>query len=211
MVADGMGGANAGHIAAKLAVDQVTTYLQLVDEERTIEIKDLSSALAEANHKVFDTAARLEKFHGMGTTIVLAMNFEQDLTFCHAGDSRAYLFRNGILSQVTKDHSVTQDWIEQGRMSEKEARVSAHRSVLTKAIGMEHFVDPEMTVLRKEPDDMLLLCTDGLSDVVSDKEISAILVAHKDHHANALLSLIQAADRLGSRDNITALIADNLG
>ena len=184
---------------------------RLVDEERKTEVKDLSRALVEANNKVFNTATRLEKFRGMGTTVVLAMNFEEELAFCHAGDSRAYLFRDEELSQVTKDHSVTQDWIKQGKMSETEARVSAHRSVLTKAIGTECSIDPETTVLRKEPNDVLLLCTDGLSDVVSDNEILEILVAHKDNHANALLSLIQTADRLGSRDNITALIADNLG
>jgi|SRR5690554_1049049 len=201
VLADGMGGHNAGEIASALVVERV---LRLDTNEKEF-IPALRSVLNQANQLLLDYAKRYPECQGMGTTIVLAKVDEEKITIAHVGDSRLYLWRKGELTQITRDHSVVEELIREGGITEEEARIHPQRNLLTKALGTPGDVEAEITEAPVTKGDRILLCSDGLTTMLEKQEINRVLSANvsvqeiADH-------LIQEANNCGGIDNITVMV-----
>lgn len=206
-VADGMGGTSAGHIAARIAIDEISDHLNHVSQERSIESQDMVKAIELANEVVFDRGQTYSDFQGMGTTLVAMAVDEYRATCGHVGDSRAYLLRRRELSRITRDHSVVQELVDRGEMTLEQARTAHNRNIVTRCIGPFQNVEPEITIQELAPGDVIMMCTDGISDFISDVEICEIMDAHSHNLPILLGSLVETADRHGSTDNITAVVA----
>ena len=204
IVADGMGGHSAGEVASQIVIETLRESLEGKATESITE-KDVSQALILANKKVWEQAELEKTQKGMGSTATLAV-FSGDKTIIgHVGDSRAYLFRNGRLEQLTKDHSYVQILIESGYITKEEALNHPHRNIITRAIGTENEVEADVFSISLKKGDMLLLCSDGLNITVSDKEIKEIL---NSGAALAADKLVEAALSAGGMDNISVVIAE---
>ena len=199
-IADGMGGAQAGEVASRLAAaalqeangDELT-------EERLVEL------IQEANRRVFKRASEDAATSGMGTTMTVALVGEKSIVFAHVGDSRAYRVRDGELEQLTDDHSLVGELLRSGRLSAEEAEVHPQRSVITRAVGTEPDVDVDTFTIPALPGDLFLLCSDGLTDMISDREIFSVLEGEDDLDAVAR-ALVAAANAGGGEDNITVVL-----
>ena len=206
VVADGMGGRTSGAVASSTAVRVIReTFLSMVGRD-----DDPGAALAAsfraANDAVFREAASRPELNGMGTTCVAAA-IKGDTVFCaHMGDSRAYLLRDGGLTRLTEDHSIVAEKVKIGEMTDEQARKSRFRNVITSAIGLEPGASPELGNAALRPDDVLLLCTDGLTTAVSDDEIADILLGTSEVR-EACDRLVATALRNGSSDNITVAVS----
>ena len=206
-VADGMGGTSAGHIAARIAVDEVAEHLLEISKKRDIDSNDIVEAITGANLLVHERGQIYTDFQGMGTTLVSIVVSGYKATLGHVGDSRAYLLRKKELSRITRDHSVVQELVDRGELTSEQARVAHNRNIVTRCIGPFAHVEPEITVQELQPGDVVMMCTDGVSDFISDEEICEIMDAHSHSLPNLLGSLIETADKHGSTDNITAVVA----
>lgn len=215
ILADGMGGYNAGEVASALAIEHARDYLCqelpcggadscLTSNSRATEA--VSQAIAVANAAILAAAARRPECLGMGTTLVIAAVSTRCVTIGHVGDSRVYLLRSGHLSRLTHDHSVGQAMIDSGVLDEQAARLSTLRGVLTRALGVESAVDADISQLEWQNGDRLLLCSDGLTDMVRDSEIKAILEQAPDADEGSR-TLIQAALDAGGHDNVSVVLA----
>ncbi|MEM1231738.1 MAG: Stp1/IreP family PP2C-type Ser/Thr phosphatase [Pseudomonadota bacterium] len=206
VLADGMGGLNAGEIASAAAV---RAFLEAVPD--AMEGSDLKQAAMEANRKVFEMSRDNTALGTMGTTLVAcaAVNgtdgAQARWLFAHIGDSRAYLLRDGALERVTRDHSVVQEMLEHGLLSEAEARRAPNRHIITRAIGLEAQVNADIIEVERHNGDLVLLCSDGLSDMVTEADIAAVLL-EADTPGVAADQLIAAANRAGGNDNISVVI-----
>jgi serine/threonine protein phosphatase PrpC len=198
-VADGMGGHQGGEVASKLALD---TLKQVAGGERA-----LIQAVQDANRAVFDRAGRDPGLAGMGTTLTAFLVEGDAVRLAHVGDSRAYLLRDGQLQRITKDHTVVERLVEEGRLTPQEAEIHPQRSILTRAIGVEGDVQVDQGTIEVSPGDRLLLCSDGLTGMVGEEEITRILTERSDPQA-AADALIEAANEAGGQDNITAVVID---
>jgi serine/threonine protein phosphatase PrpC len=202
-VADGMGGHAAGQIAAELALK---TFLKTYYEPTAANPEDaLVSAVAAANTVVHATASAIPGRHGMGCTLTAAVVLQDKLWVAHVGDSRAYLMRAGELKQLTEDHSWVAEQVKRGAMTQEEARLSPFRNVITRSIGASNSIQPDVFSLPLQSGDLILICTDGLSGVVTDSEILRIL-SEETAPSFAAAKLIDAANSAGGPDNITVLI-----
>ncbi len=202
-IADGMGGARAGEIAADLAA----SALEEASAE-TREAAQLSAIIAEANRRVWERSRADPETAGMGTTVTIALVDASagTISFGHVGDSRAYRLRDGVLEQVTTDHSLVAELVESGVLTPEEAERHPQRSAITKAVGTEPSVDADVFTRDALPGDLFLLCSDGLSDMLSEQEIaSAIEGADRDPEA-AGDALVAAANARGGEDNITVVL-----
>ncbi len=210
VIADGMGGRNFGERAAAAAVETVQdTLVEMLDADRadTVNVSDaLDSALRKANARVYEVAAQTAESRGMGTTCVAAVVEGDRLFLAHAGDSRAYLLRGQHLVRLTDDHSYVAEQVRAGTLSEESARRSRFRNVITRAIGIEPTITPDLSEHDIQNGDWVLLCTDGLSNMVADPEMIQILLAASSAQ-DAADRLVQIASRNGGRDNITAIAA----
>ncbi len=206
VVCDGMGGASAGDIASKTAVDIISQYvLNAYNPSMTSDdiIRLLDNAIASANLEVFTLSQKDETLSGMGTTAVVAIARETQAVICNVGDSRAYLI-NDNLCQITRDHSIVQTLVESGKLSPEEARVHPEKNVITRALGVEENILTDSYVVDICEDDMLLLCTDGLSNYADSESILRIV---KDNALDKTTDLlINKANAGGGRDNITAAV-----
>jgi serine/threonine protein phosphatase PrpC len=205
-VADGMGGHNAGQIASEAALKAlIRTYYSPHSPEDTSEA--LRTALGEANGLIYRAARQLEsRASGMGTTLVVAVVKEDMLTVAHIGDSRAYLLRRGEgLRRLTTDHSWVEEQVRRGTLSRADAEASPYRNYILRSVGVEAAVDAEILSLPIQPEDTLLLCTDGLSGYLGDDALAVALSGTSP--AQIALDLIDAANDAGGKDNITALVA----
>lgn len=205
VVCDGMGGANGGNIASTMAVDNLSASLKSGFRANMSDssVKNLlESAISAANVKVFDKSKMNAELRGMGTTVVAAVIFDNEVHIAHAGDSRAYILRNNELIQITRDHSIVQSMIEEGKLTPEEARFHPRKNVITRALGVEESVNPEFNINDLEQGDMLLLCTDGLSNYVESETIVQILKSETDPTGK----LIALANENGGGDNITAVV-----
>lgn len=210
LVCDGMGGAAAGEIASSLAVDEM---LRLLD--RQARSKDGSKAaamplLAEeaihaANEAIFSRSQRVDKLNGMGTTLVGLLVDERRVWVLNVGDSRCYRLRNRRLEQITLDHSLVEEQVRLGRMTRSEALRSPLRNVITRALGTQSQVTPDIFELAPEPGDLFLLCTDGLTRELTDASIESLLGADLPLEA-ACARLVEAAKKAGGHDNITCIL-----
>jgi protein phosphatase len=200
-VADGMGGAQAGEIASKLAAAALedTDPGTLSGEERVM------SLIQEANRRVYERSNEDPSASGMGTTITVALVEDAGVTIGHVGDSRAYRYRGGSIEQITEDHSLVNELMKSGKLSPKEAETHPQRSVITRALGTDPDVDVDSFTLETQTGDVFLLCSDGLTSMVDDDDILGVLEKHHDDLDRATKSLVSAANRGGGEDNITVI------
>jgi len=203
-IADGMGGARAGEVASALAAGALEeSGAGQGGEAHVVEL------IQEANRRVHERASTDAETSGMGTTITVAL-IEDDgsVTVGHVGDSRAYLLRGERLEQLTDDHSLVAELVRRGELSPQAAEVHPQRSVITRALGTDADVDVDAFSVAAEPGDVFLICSDGLSDMVDGEQIEAIMNTHRSDLDAAAKALVQAANRAGGEDNITAILFD---
>jgi protein phosphatase len=197
-----MGGASAGEVASRVAVETFAAGLPAGDE-----LTDrLASVVGNANQKIHDEAASNPSRQGMGTTLTAAMFDADRLVLAHVGDSRAYRYRSGTLEQLTRDHTLVDELVRQGRLTEEEAAVHPQRSIITRALGPEASVEVDTAVHELQADDVVLLCSDGLTGMISEQVITSVLDQSKSLAA-ATRALVKAANEAGGRDNITVVLA----
>jgi serine/threonine protein phosphatase PrpC len=206
VVCDGMGGAAAGEIASNLAVDEVLR--QLTHRGEAAEMPLLAAAegaVNAANEAIYTRAQRNRRFSGMGTTLVVMVTNERRILVLNIGDSRCYRLRAGQLEQVTQDHSLVEEQVRLGRMTQVEALRSPLRNVITRALGTQCQVTPDVFELEAVAGDLFLLCSDGLTRELSDEVIQSIL-ARELPLETLSTRLVDAAKKAGGHDNITCLL-----
>jgi protein phosphatase len=200
-VADGMGGAQAGEVASQLAA----TALEAGDSDGLEGTSRIDSLIQEANRRIFDRASTDPSASGMGTTMTVALVEDMTVAIGHVGDSRAYLVRGEQMEQLTEDHSLVNELVKSGKLSEEEAQGHPQRSVITRAVGTDPDVDVDGFTIEAEDGDVFLICSDGLSDMVEDEEILELVHQNRGDLDKAVKALVAAANRGGGEDNITAV------
>ena len=211
VLADGMGGYNAGEVASGMATAFIKSEMArwLSEAGKQASTREIRRALEicvdNANRSVFNAANSNAQYSGMGTTLVVAVFQNEKVLLGHIGDSRCYRLRGGELTQITKDHSLLQEQIDAGLLTHEQAATSSHKNLVTRALGVEDAVLLELNEHEVEPGDLYLLCSDGLSDMANDSEIAAIL-ASQTPMAQKAERLISIANEHGGRDNITVLL-----
>jgi protein phosphatase len=200
-VADGMGGAQAGEVASRLAA----SALEAGDSDGLQGLERIDALIQEANRRIYDRASTDPSASGMGTTMTVALVEGMTVAIGHVGDSRGYLVRGEQMEQLTDDHSLVNELLKSGRLSEEEAQVHPQRSVITRAVGTDPDVDVDGFTIEAEEGDVFLLCSDGLTDMVEDEEILELVHANRDDLEKAVKALVAAANRGGGEDNITAV------
>ena len=211
VLADGMGGHNAGEVASRLAVELVSANLkaQALGAEGldAIRAENLVAAqIAQANWALLDASHSDPAYEGMGTTLVAAVWHREGVTYGHVGDSRLYVLRGNEMRQLTRDHSIVQEQLEQGAISAEQARYAPHRNVLTRAVGIDLVIEAEVRTWRAEPDDVYLLCSDGLTDMLTDEEIRETLLESGSCVDAAAERLVERANANGGLDNISVIL-----
>lgn len=203
VVCDGMGGAAAGEIASSLAVDEI---MRLVSGNSNRPARgEMETAIAAANHAIYSRAQRNHKLSGMGTTMVVLVAEERRVTVFNIGDSRCYRLRNRTLEQISLDHSLVEEQMRLGRMTLAEAQRSPLRNVITRALGTQKEVTPDIFELEADPGDLFLICSDGLTRELDDRLIESLLSI--DLPLEELCErLVGAANKAGGHDNITTLL-----
>ena len=207
VVCDGMGGAAGGNIASALAVKVISDKINASyrNQMRDSSIKNmLDSALTAANIEVFDFAEAQPDLRGMGTTVVCAIVRDNQAYIVHAGDSRAYVINNGNIRQITTDHSMVQDLLLRGKITPEEAEHHPNKNIITRAVGVNKAIEIDFEQIDLEDDDTLLICTDGLSNYVSNDEMLELMSDGK-HYAFAD-RLVKKANENGGGDNITVVV-----
>ena len=201
VVADGMGGAQAGEVASALAVEEFRGGLtaQGTPEQR------LSERVQAANRRIYETAHRRLEHEGMGTTLTAVYLDESNLAVAHVGDSRAYYFRDGELVRLTHDHSLVEELIRRGKLTPEQAAAHPQRSIITRALGIEPEVEVDTWTFPMRAGDVVLLCSDGLTSMISEPQIAAVLAQQSDLE-RAGDQLIAEANEAGGRDNITVVL-----
>jgi protein phosphatase len=217
VLADGMGGYNAGEVASGMATSLISDGLQetwnLRDVERVgrDDAKGLSERLirdqiARANSAIFTTSQNNPECAGMGTTLVVALFYDNFMSVAHIGDSRLYRLRGETMEQVTRDHSLLQEQIDSGIITPEQAKKAAHKNLVTKALGIDPTVEPELHEYPTKPGDIYLLCSDGLCDMVEDDDIGMTLQALGANLKLCAQQLVQMANDNGGRDNVSVIL-----
>ena len=218
VLADGMGGYNAGEVASGIAVQIVS---ELATEGANRENRDeidpasgwmrqsivLRDAVYRANKIIYQTAQSQTHCEGMGTTIVACMFYDNKVSIAHVGDSRAYRLRDDTFQQLTMDHSLLQELVDRGFYSAEEAQRSTNRNYVTRALGVEATVDVEVSEFDVLPNDIYLLCSDGLPDMVEDADIHLTISSFNDSLDSVGKQLIELANDHGGRDNVSVQLA----
>ena len=217
VLADGMGGYNAGEVASSMATTRLASELESALAARAPHATDgpggeafagqcLRDAVADANAAIFQAAQNEAGYAGMGTTLVAALFFDDRVAVAHVGDSRLYRLRDGTLSLMTHDHSLLQEQIDSGLLSAEEARHSLNRNLVTRALGVDPLVEVDLAEHLVLPDDLYLLCSDGLNDMVPDEEIALALQTLSGHLELAATQLVEMANDQGGRDNVSVIL-----
>ena len=208
VVADGVGGGNAGEIASRTAVNVIANYVvehPIADMTNKYAIVNyLQSCLDEANSKIFRMANTYEENTGMATTAVIVYAAAGKVYITNVGDSRVYLYRGGQLVQLTEDHTYVNTLVKAGILSKEQAEVDERKNVITKALGAESTVEPDFFQIEMMTDDIFLICTDGLYDEVENPEIIQVLSKNQSM-SDVCIELINRANKNGGRDNITII------
>lgn len=208
IVADGMGGHNAGEIASSMAVDIIEKVFtvnkdKLISEEsikQTIE-----EAIVTANEKIYLQSKKIPDYAGMGTTITLAYIFENKIYIGHVGDSRAYFITKDEIKQITDDHSLVNELIKNGSITPEEAINHPQKNLITRAVGTSSDIQLDFYVLDYKPNDILIICSDGLTNMLNDDDIMKLIKSEDDIDI-ACNNLISIANENGGRDNITVIV-----
>jgi protein phosphatase len=223
VVADGMGGHNAGEVASALAVETIAgffresradaefTWPYKGDPDRPEDQNRLVAAVKLANLRIYEAQAADARKKGMGTTVVAILLDGDRAVAAHAGDSRCYRLRNGELVQVTEDHSLLNNYKKIAKLTEEEVANFPHRNVIVRALGMKADVDVEVTESDLQPGDLFLLCSDGLSGEVPDAQMLSILMEAGEDLDAATEKLVRSACENGGKDNITVIVSRYLG
>ena len=216
ILADGMGGHQAGEVASAMAVDIIGRHLHAALclapaagslDATPVEVHALHAAVQLANHAIFEAAQSKPEYNGMGTTIVIAVFQANVLYVAHVGDSRLYRFRAGVLQQITEDHSMVQELLKRGLISPEEARTSANKNLVTRALGVDPSVTADINIQTFLKDDLYLLCSDGLSDVLADTDIERVMQQYGKNPQETSQLMVKEANARGGPDNITVILA----
>ena len=211
VICDGMGGAKAGNVASSLASDVFAQEIKRswksdMDEAKIDQM--LNSAVKLANFTVYDQSRQIEEFAGMGTTLVAALIQKDQVTIVNVGDSRCYLINSRDILQLTVDHSLVQMMIDRGELQKSQAKSYPGKNFITRAIGTEPVTNCDIFHRRLKPDDCLLLCSDGLSNLLDDQEI-LFEVVHGEDRQDCCLRLLNIAKNRGAPDNVTCILVQD--
>src|SRR4051812_5204251 len=214
VLADGMGGYNAGEVASGIATALISSEIrEAMLKEAPSEKNSASQAttllraiITKANTSIFQSANSQPQYSGMGTTLVAALLFNVQLTLAHIGDSRCYRHRSGKLEQITRDHSLLQEQIDSGLLTKEAAKRSQNKNLVTRALGIEPTVEAEIHTYPVQEGDILLICSDGLNDMVEDDNIEMTLAALGANLQLAADQLVQMANDNGGRDNVSVVL-----
>lgn len=208
IVADGMGGHKAGEVASKMAVNVIVKVfteadINKLDREDAI-IDTIRRAIVEANNVIFQKSIEDLECNGMGTTITIAYLLNNKLIIGHIGDSRAYSIKDNELKQETEDHSLVAQLVKNGSITAKEAQFHPQKNIITRAVGTSKSIDIDIVIAEVKKDDIILLCTDGLTNMVEESEIKNI-ISSNENMQSACDNLVKKANELGGIDNITVI------
>jgi protein phosphatase len=217
VLADGMGGYNAGEVASGIAVAVVTEETKRAVGARSMHRTDAATGETEAeriarenssraNTSIFEAARSQPQYAGMGTTLVVALFFDNRLCVAHVGDSRLYRLRGESFEQITRDHSLLQEQIDSGMITKEAAKLSQNKNLVTRALGIDADVETEVHVYETKPGDTYLLCSDGLSDMVEDEDMHLTLTSLQANLQLAADQLVQQANDNGGRDNVSVIL-----
>ncbi|HSG77136.1 MAG TPA: Stp1/IreP family PP2C-type Ser/Thr phosphatase [Burkholderiales bacterium] len=217
VLADGMGGYNAGEVASGMATTVITTEIrQLLAKVRPYDVDPESNKIIagqmvreqvmKANTSIYQAAQSQPQYAGMGTTLVVCLFYDNKALVAHLGDSRLYRMRDGTLKQVTRDHSLLQEQIDSGLITAEQAKHAQHKNLVTRALGIDPAVEPEIREYETRPGDIYLLCSDGLCDMVTDEDISMTLEALGANLKLAAQQLVQMANDNGGKDNVSVIL-----
>jgi serine/threonine protein phosphatase PrpC len=214
VLADGMGGYNAGEVASGIAVELIKAEMKKtlaahdsghLDGDTTAE-RLITEHGARANSAIYQAAQSHPQYSGMGTTLVVALWHDNRMSVGHIGDSRLYRMRGGALEQITRDHSLLQEQIDSGMITKEQARHSQNKNLVTRAVGIDREVDTEVHTYAVQAGDVYLLCSDGLSDMVTDEDIQTTLSSLQANLPLAAQQLVQQANDNGGRDNVSVIL-----
>lgn len=217
VLADGMGGYNAGEVASGIATVTIQHMVEQHQRENQYSHPDdqtavrrlcLMQAVRKANSAIIDAARQQPEYRGMGTTVVLAWFQGDRVSISHVGDSRAYLIRGSEMLQLTRDHSLVQEQVAAGLLTQEEATFAMNRNVITRAVGVGHQLVVDVQEQPVETGDLFLLCSDGLSDRLSSTQIKSIIDSANGELEAACEELIQAANDAGGQDNISVVLVN---
>lgn len=203
-MADGMGGHRAGDYASRLCVETMVQSLEKSAHKTPVSL--FEEAVTAANKAVFEESASHVEYEGMGTTVVACTLEENTLYIANIGDSRLYLIRDGI-EQITDDHSLVEEMVKQGNITESEARIHPQKNIITRALGINEEVQADFFEIDVEQGDVIMLCSDGLSNMIEDEDMEYI-VKNSDTLQTAAESLVARANENGGNDNITVVLAE---
>jgi serine/threonine protein phosphatase PrpC len=206
IVADGIGGRQGGDVASEMAVSHLGYLFQNTDfDDVTNAVNWLQTEVTQENDEILETAQKYSDLNGMGTTIVVTIILKNQFIVAHLGDSRCYLFKGNELKQLTSDHSLVNELIKKGKLSPEEARNHPQKNIITKTLGISNNSDIDVHSYVWKVNDQLLLCTDGLTNMVTDQTIANVLAGPLSLEKKCL-KLIELANQAGGRDNVTVLI-----
>ncbi len=217
VLADGMGGYNAGEVASGMATTLITTEMQQLlakvkpyeidpESNRIVAARLVREQVLKANTSIYHAAQSQPQYAGMGTTLVVCLFYDNKALVAHLGDSRLYRMREGTLKQITRDHSLLQEQIDSGLITSEQAKYAQHKNLVTKALGIDPTVEPEIREYETRPGDLYLLCSDGLCDMVEDGDISMALEALGANLNLAAQQLVQMANDNGGKDNVSVIL-----
>ncbi|HTQ78196.1 MAG TPA: Stp1/IreP family PP2C-type Ser/Thr phosphatase [Burkholderiales bacterium] len=217
VLADGMGGYNAGEVASGMATTVITTEMQQLlakvnpfdidqDTKQTVASRMIREQVLKANTSIYQAAQSQPQYAGMGTTLVVCLFYDNKIMVGHLGDSRLYRLRNGKFSQVTRDHSLLQEQIDSGIITAEQAKHAQHKNLVTKALGIDPTVEPEIHEYETRSGDVYLLCSDGLCDMVDDEDMGMTLQAIGGNLKLAAQQLVQMANDNGGKDNVSVIL-----
>lgn len=217
VLADGMGGYNAGEVASGMATTLITTEIaQILQRVRPSDIDAttnkvvaeslLNEQVLKANSSIFQAAQSQAQYAGMGTTLVVCLYYDNKMMVAHIGDSRLYMMRDGKFSQVTRDHSLLQEQLDAGLITPEQALTAQHKNLVTRALGIDATVEPEIHEYETKPGDIYLLCSDGMSDMVEDEDMGMTLSMLGANLKLAAQQLVQMANDNGGRDNVSVIL-----
>ncbi len=216
VLADGMGGHLAGEVASAMAVDIISRCIEDALEtppakdapgmEVSAEAAVLISAIRQANTAIYEASQSKPEYNGMGTTVVVTLFHDSKVCVAHVGDSRIYRYRNEHLAQLTEDHSMVQELLRRGLISPEEARTSANKNLVTRALGVEPSVQVDVAEQSVEKEDLYLLCSDGLSDVLEDSDVELLLRTFGKNLEDAGRQIVTEVNSKGGPDNVTVVL-----
>ena len=217
VLADGMGGYNAGEVASGMATTVITTEIAQVlgnvqpydlgTDNKVLATRIVHEQILKANTSIYQAAQSQPQYSGMGTTLIVCLFYDNKVMIGHLGDSRVYMMREGQFSQVTRDHSLLQEQIDSGLITAEQAKTAAHKNLVTRALGIDPLVEPELHEYDVRVGDIYLLCSDGLCDMVSDEDIGMTLSMLGGNLKLATQQLVQMANDNGGRDNVSVILA----